>query len=210
MGIWGNFVYPAIKYFRFRRIQKLTSIYPNLQEMSVLDVGGRPIIWELLDKNWGIRPQRLVILNTEEELNSLNNYELVVGDGRNLPYDDNAFDLVFSNSVIEHVGNNTDQVAFAQECLRVGKNIYIQTPNRWFPIETHLVTLFIHWLPKKWFNKLSFISIRYLFLLRNPQQFNDIVSGIDLVDRQQLELFFPQRKIIVERLFGLAKSFVVI
>ena len=133
-----------------------------------------------------------------------------MGDGRNLPYDDNAFDLVFSNSVIEHVGNNTDQVAFAQECLRVGKNIYIQTPNRWFPIETHLVTLFIHWLPKEWFSKLSFISIRYLFLLRNPQQFNDIVSGIDLVDRQQLELFFPQRKIIVERLFGLAKSFVVI
>ena len=210
MGIWGNFVYPAIRHFRFKRIQKLISIYPNLQEMSVLDVGGRPIIWELLDKNWGIRPQRLVILNTEEELNSLHNYELVVGDGRNLPYDDNAFDLVFSNSVIEHVGNNTDQVAFAQECLRVGKNIYIQTPNRWFPIETHLVTLFIHWLPKEWFSKLSFISIRYLFLLRNPQQFNDIVSGIDLVDRQQLELFFPQRKIIVERLFGLAKSFVVI
>jgi ubiquinone/menaquinone biosynthesis C-methylase UbiE len=209
MGIWGKFVYPAIKYFRAKRVRKLVSMYPNLNEMSVLDVGGRPIIWELLAKECNIRPKKLILLNTEEEEASFDQYERVIGDGRNLPYPDNTFDLVFSNSVIEHVGNETDKIAFAQECLRVGKNIYIQTPNKWFPVETHLVTLFIHWFPQEWFKKLSFLSIRFLFLLSNRQQFQDIVSGIRLVDKQQLKTFFPQRTIVTERFFGIAKSFIV-
>jgi SAM-dependent methyltransferase len=209
MGIWGKFVYPAIKHFRVKRVKKLVEMYPNLREMSVLDVGGRPIIWELLAQECDIRPEKLVLLNTESEEESFDSYERVIGDGRHLPYADNAFDLVFSNSVIEHVGNETDKIAFAQECLRVGKNIYIQTPNRWFPIETHLVTLFIHWFPQEWFSKLSFLSIRFLFLLSNRQQFQDIVSGIQLVDKQQLKTFFPKRNIITERFFGIAKSFIV-
>lgn len=210
MGVWGKCIYPAIKYFRVKRVKKLIEIYPNLQEMSILDVGGKPIIWELLDRECGIRPQRLILLNTEDELNFFDNYECIIGDGRNLPYTDNTFDLVFSNSVIEHVGNEKDQTAFAKECLRVGKNICIQTPNRWFPIETHLVTLFIHWLPQLWFTKLSFLSFRYLFLLRDRQRFYNIVKGIKLVDRQQLQSFFPQRKIVTEVFLGLPKSFTVI
>jgi SAM-dependent methyltransferase len=209
MGIWGKFVYPAIKYFRGRRIKKLVSMYPNLAEMSVLDVGGRPVIWEILAEEFEIRPKNLILLNMEDEAESFDNYDRVIGDGRNLPYGDKAFDLVFSNSVIEHVGNETDKTAFAKECLRVGKNIYIQTPNRWFPIETHLVTLFIHWFPQQWFSKLSFLSIRFLFLLSNRQQFNEIVSGIKLVDKQQLQTFFPKRTIVTERFFGIAKSFIV-
>ena len=209
MGIWGKFVSPIITYFRAKRVRKLVSMYPNLQEMSVLDVGGRPIIWNLLEKECGVRPQKLIILNTENELDCWENYECVVGDGKNLPYADNTFDLVFSNSVIEHVGNETDKLAFAKECLRVGKNIYIQTPNRWFPVETHLVTLFIHWFPRKWFTKLSVISIRFLFLMSNRQQFKDIVSGIILVDKEQLQSFFPHKKIVTERFFGMAKSFIV-
>lgn len=209
MGIWGKFVSPAITYFRAKRVKKFGSMYPNLSEMSVLDVGGRPIIWKLLEQECGVRPGKLIILNTENELDCGSNYECVVGDGKNLPYADKTFDLVFSNSVIEHVGNEAEKLAFAKECLRVGKNIYIQTPNRWFPVETHLVTLFIHWFPQKWFTKLSFISIRFLFLLGNRQQFKDIVSGIALVDKAQLQFFFPQKKIVIERFFGLAKSFIV-
>lgn len=210
MGVWGKCIYPVIKYFRMKRVKRLIDMYPNLQDISVLDVGGRPIIWELLSQEYGIRPQQLILLNTEDELDSFDNYERVIGDGRYLPYADDTFDLVFSNSVIEHVGSERDQIAFAKECLRVGKNIYIQTPNRWFPIETHLVTLFIHWLPRKWFNKLSFISIRSLFLLSDRQKFNDIVRGIELVDRQQLQSFFPQKKIVTEVFLGLPKSFTVV
>lgn len=210
MGVWGKLVYPVMKSLRVRRIKQLTTIYPDLAEMSVLDVGGRPIIWDLLSKEMGIKPKKLIILNTEEETENFDNYERVIGDGTKLLYSDKSFDLVFSNSVIEHVGSEESQIAFAKESLRVGKNIYIQTPNRWFPVETHIITLFIHWLPWKWFGKLSFISLRFIFLISDIQRFDNIISGIRLLNRQQLQTFFPERKILVERFCGIAKSFIVI
>ena len=58
----------------------------------------------------------------------------VVADGCHLPFADDAFDMAFSNSVIEHV---PDHEAFSRELARVGRSYYVQTPNKWFPIEPH-------------------------------------------------------------------------
>jgi 2-polyprenyl-3-methyl-5-hydroxy-6-metoxy-1,4-benzoquinol methylase len=65
--------------------------------------------------------------------------------GGMFPFKDNAFDWVFSNSVIEHVGDNDAQLKFVNEMLRVGKNVFFTTPNKYFPIETHTNVLFLHW-----------------------------------------------------------------
>ena len=70
-------------------------------------------------------------------------------DGRNLPFEADAFDLVFSNAVIEHVGEMEDQVEFIKEHDRVGKNWILTTPNRLFPIEGHTRVIFIH-MRKNW------------------------------------------------------------
>jgi hypothetical protein len=72
------------------------------------------------------------------------------GDGRQLPFRDAAFDVVFSNSVIEHVGDAASQERFAREVARVGRSYWVQTPNRWFPVEQHLLTPLVHWLPRRW------------------------------------------------------------
>ena len=64
-----------------------------------------------------------------------------------LPFDDQSFDLVFSNAVIEHVGTREEQRAFLAEILRVGKRAFVTTPNRRHPIEFHTVTPFLHYLP---------------------------------------------------------------
>ncbi len=61
-------------------------------------------------------------------------------------YPDGSFDLVFSNSVID-VGDLHAQRQFANKMLRVGKRVYCQTLNRWFPVEPCLIAVFIHWLP---------------------------------------------------------------
>ena len=70
------------------------------------------------------------------------------GDGLDMPFEDNTFDLTFSSAVIEHVGNKKNQQQFIKECIRVSKKyIFITTPNKFYPIELHTALPFLHWLP---------------------------------------------------------------
>ena len=72
----------------------------------------------------------------------------VSGDACALPFPDQAFDVVFSNAVIEHVGDVERQRQFVAEALRVGRRVFMTTPNRWFPIEVHTRLPLVHWLPR--------------------------------------------------------------
>lgn len=69
------------------------------------------------------------------------------GDGRAIPVRAGAVDMVLSNAVIEHVGDENDQARLMAEHLRVGRCWVVTTPNRWFPIESHTSTVFRHWSP---------------------------------------------------------------
>ena len=81
-------------------------------------------------------------------LKDFSQVRLVFADGCALPFRDGAFDIVFSNAVIEHVEGGM-QDRFAKEIQRVGKRYFVATPNRWFPLETHSKRLFMHWLPHR-------------------------------------------------------------
>lgn len=136
---------PLHNYFRTRRalrIGKLVSL-----EGRILDIGGTREFWE----KWMPRGKRKVVLLNLRVPQSADfdqsKYEHVAGDGCKLPFADKSFDLCFSNSVIEHVGNFERQKAFAEEARRVGIHYCVQTPNRGFLFEPHLLTPFIHWLP---------------------------------------------------------------
>ena len=71
----------------------------------------------------------------------------VQGNALELPFEDGAFDVVFSNAVIEHVGPRDAQRRFVDEALRVAPRAFVTTPNRWFPIEVHTRLPLVHWLP---------------------------------------------------------------
>ena len=73
----------------------------------------------------------------------------VQGDACALPFEDGAFDIVFSNAVIEHVGGRERQQRLVSEALRVGRRVFITTPNRRFPVEVHTRLPFVHWLPDR-------------------------------------------------------------
>lgn len=74
-------------------------------------------------------------------------WPFMVADGRDMPFDDDEFDLVLANAVIEHVGDETDQRRFVAEHVRVARDWVITTPNKWFPVESHTSTVLLHWLP---------------------------------------------------------------
>jgi hypothetical protein len=134
----------------------------------------------------------------------------VLGDGCALEYGDGSYDVVFSNSVIEHVGDLKRQRAFASEVRRVGKNLWIQTPAFECPLEPHFLVPFIHWLPvpmrkfcAKWLTPWGWIT------RPSKDEVNDKVLHTRLLTKNQMKEPFPDCKILTERLFGIfTKSYI--
>lgn len=104
-------------------------------DSAVIDVGGDVFYSDLVN----VKP-RLTILNIFDPPADLPAHvNWLIGDGCNMPYTDNEFDVASSNGVIEHLGSASRQVQFAKEVQRVGRSYFVQTPNRHFPIEPHLI-----------------------------------------------------------------------
>src|SRR5580658_3618505 len=134
-----------LRRFRERRMRLFAQEFEITGETRVLDVGGTPELWGLLPG----RP-RVTILNLPRASPGRSSCDLVFASGCALPFADRSFDIVFSNSVIEHVGDPARQQRFADEIRRVARRYWVQTPNRWFPIEPHLLTPLVHFLPRSW------------------------------------------------------------
>lgn len=175
----------------------------------VLDVGGNPQIWSLVPESQ--RPN-VVYLNLPRAFEPGDDAaRLVFGDGLHLPFADQSFDLVFSNSVIEHVGGEANQRRFAEEIRRVAKRYWVQTPNYGFPVEQHLLTPFLHWLPAglkravatrftvwQWIAKPSAESKRFYV--------EHFLNDIRLLNREQMRELFPEAEILREQAFLWTKS----
>lgn len=131
------------------------------------------------------------------------NVRRVDGDARALPFADREFAVVFSNSVIEHVGGWDDQVRFADEVRRVGSRYFVQTPNRWFPIEPHYQLPFIQFLPHR-----LVVALRSRFQLGHVPR--DGSLSIRLLDARALRTLFPDAEIHRERILGVTKSLMAV
>lgn len=138
------------------------------------------------------------------------NISMNVGNGCALTFSDGTYDILFSNSVIEHVGTWDDQQAFAREARRVGSALWIQTPAYECPIEPHYVGFYIHHLPKKWQMKLvRWVTLWGWIHRPTPQQVANEVNSIRLLTRKEMETLFPDCEILTERLLGLfPKSYI--
>lgn len=191
--------------FRRRRMRSFFAILNPQRDARILDVGGYPYTW----RNAQI-PLRVTTLNLERVPDEPG-VRTVAGDGCNLTYPDGSFDIVFSNSAIEHVGNFERQSAFAKECRRVGKCIWLQTPARGFPIEPHLLTPLIHFVPLRWRRKLL-RNFTLWGLLKRPTaaEIETFLSEIRLLSRKEMESLFPDCVIRTERFFGLPKSYIAV
>lgn len=128
---------------RYRRFLLLKSLFlEKLPEGArILDLGGTVDYWVAMGS---FEKFRLTLLNLTRADVAGHNMESVAGDARHMPqFTDGEFDLVFSNSVIEHVGAHEQQLKMANEIRRVGKGYFLQTPSYWFPVEPHfLIPLF--------------------------------------------------------------------
>jgi SAM-dependent methyltransferase len=133
-------------------------------------------------------PERITALGLHDGAEFRARYpgiEYVQGDALELPFADGQFDIVFSNAVIEHVGGRDRQRRFVAEALRVGRRVFVTTPNRRFPLEVHTRLPLVHWLPD------SVAHPVYRALGKEP------ATDLHLLTRRTLAALFPGRVRIV-------------
>ncbi len=103
----------------------------------------------------------------------------VTASGTELPFEDDSFDIAFSNAVLEHVGGREEQRRFVHELCRVAPRVFVSTPNRWFPVEVHTLVPLVHWLPRGARERV-FAALR-----------RDAWRGVELLSRRDLLELFP-------------------
>jgi SAM-dependent methyltransferase len=145
---------------RRRKLRLLLEELRPTPETTVLDVGADELGFGEGDGCGTLNfleelypwPERITALGLHDGRGFRARYpgiQYVQGDACALPFRDGEFDIVFSNAVIEHVGDRERQRRFVAEAVRVGRRVFITTPNRWFPIEVHTRLPLVHWLPDR-------------------------------------------------------------
>jgi SAM-dependent methyltransferase len=199
-----------LRHFRTRRLLDLYRQLRIVPATRLLDLGGNAFIWELA-ASMGLPLPEITIVNLYPNRGPLPpGIRWVVADAGLLPFRDGEFDVVFSNSVIEHLGTAAAQSQFAREAVRAGWRLFVQTPSRWFPIEPHLMAPFIHWLPRKLRRMLlRNFTVWGLLTRPSPEQCQKFLEEVRLLDRRDAQRMFPGFDVGSEKLLGITKSIVV-
>jgi ubiquinone/menaquinone biosynthesis C-methylase UbiE len=213
-----NFLKPVSLWFRARRNARLVKVIDKLHEkmgrpLSVLDVGGSFVFWQTVPNR---DKCQITLLNLEESTHfevdlseaERARYQTVVGDARDLSrWQDDHFDLVTCNSVLEHVGLWTDVRNAAKELRRVGVRGWVQVPALGFPLEQHTLLPFVHWFSDP-------IMAWFVYNLRRDLRkwgwdgVRSSTAYIRPLAKMELRSLFPKAKIWTEWLAIFPKSHV--
>jgi 2-polyprenyl-3-methyl-5-hydroxy-6-metoxy-1,4-benzoquinol methylase len=200
-----------LKRFRlFESILKEAIEEGKSESVKILDVGGTQVFWEMM--GYTKKPAiEIYCLNLGKFDEKYSNIKSITGDARDLREFENCqFDIVFSNSVIEHVGGMEDQKRMAKEIQRVGKRYYVQTPNLYFPIEPHFFFPLFQFFPyniKVWMIK--HFNLGYFRKTTDDKKAKEIASEIRLLKLKELTSMFPDAVAFREKFFGLTKSIIM-
>jgi 2-polyprenyl-3-methyl-5-hydroxy-6-metoxy-1,4-benzoquinol methylase len=201
----------------FKSLIELIPSESNSSSLKILDVGGTQVFWEqVFWETVGLLKQTLKIaeitlLNVKPVSVTHSNFNSVAGDARNMKmFKNNQFDIVFSNSVIEHVGDYNVQRQMANEIRRVGKRYFVQTPYLYFPVEPHFVFPFFQFLPTA--IKVGLVTnfaLGFYPKITEQQTALEAVNSIKLLNKKEFITLFPNAKLYEEKIFGLTKSLIV-
>ncbi|MCF6342417.1 MAG: class I SAM-dependent methyltransferase [Bacteroidales bacterium] len=184
-------------------------IAPLPRPLKILDIGGTTGFWEQMDfgEKEGIE---IVLLNLSRVEIPYSNIKSLAGNAsKPLAFSDNEFDVVFSNSVIEHLGGFEQQGVMAEEIQRIGNTFFVQTPNLYFPIEAHFLFPFFQFMPQRlrvWL--VTHFKMGWYPKIQGKENAIEIVNSIHLLSKTALLKLFPGAIIYKERFLGFTKSFI--
>lgn len=197
--------------FKFTRPRRMRRMAQQLQltgAAEVLDVGGSSLNWGYLKIK---PPVTLLNIRPAESKDASEQFQYVLGDGCALKYADKSFDLAYSNSVIEHLGDWEKQVRFAAELRRAGRQIWMQTPAKECPIEPHYLTPFVHWLPRAWQRRIL-RNFSFWGIVERPSQekVDAMVDEVRLLSKREVRELFPDCQIQIEWFLCFPKSYIAV
>ena len=198
---------------RKRRWELLRATFPNLENMRVLDLGGTVQAWERAP----LSPDLVTVLNLTEPGEPTGPHVVAVtGDAcravdilteLNLP---TTYDLVYSNSLIEHLGGHARRLEFAEQVRALAPRFWVQTPYRYFPIEPHWLFPGMQFLPAAARVKIA----THWPLSHTPAESyddaRDEVLWTELISQTELRDCLPESTILHERVLGLTKSLIAV
>tara|TARA_B100001057_G_C22860949_1_gene954491 strand:+ start:1696 stop:2388 length:693 start_codon:yes stop_codon:yes gene_type:complete len=208
----NNFFIKVLKKNRHMFYDYFSKSVSAIEKYSVLDVGTTDIVnnyenifiqkYPFKEKITCLSNQKLILIKNEYP-----EIKTQVGDGRKMNFNDNCFDVVHSNATLEHVGNHSNQLQLIKECYRVSKKfVFIQTPNRFFPLDFHTKLPLIHFLPGT--------IHRFLLKILGLSFYSDI-NNLNLVSKKNLLEFLTKLniknfKIVEHKLFGFVSNLILI
>ncbi len=189
---------------RARRAAKLVETFPQLADMTVLDLGGEPPFW----RSFTVRPASVTVLNLLSFTADEPWLDTVVGDACDPPAEVVArrYDLVISNSVIEHVGGHVPRLRFADVVHRAADRHWVQTPYRYFPVEPHWVFPAMQFLPLR---LRAEVTRRWPLSPGRADNLPEAVANaasVELLSLTDMRAYFPASDLWYERFGGLVKS----
>jgi Methyltransferase domain len=200
-----DFYRPFQRYFRSRRMKQFAEFFSPDANTRIIDIGGGCFNWQFLPT----QPKVHLVNQLEVEPEGAQ-FTSSIGDGRCLQFDNNSFDVAYSNSVIEHVGCWEQQMSFANEVRRVAKRYYVQTPNRGFVVDTHFVAHppFMHLAPGLMRRCARFLSVWGWIIRPSQKQLDEFLNDIKLLNKEEMQRLFPDATIVEERFLRMRKSLI--
>lgn len=205
-------------YFRRARaahvIDLIDRTFAEKGRCHIADLGGELTYWTLLFDREFLEARNVQISLINPMHIAVNDplFTAIVGDACGLhEYDDLSFDLVHSNSVIEHVGDWARVEAFSRECRRLAPRYYVQTPYYWFPIEPHFSSPFFHWRSEN--ARAKMLLKRDIGFFKRAETIGGAMREIQycrLLDKVQFTHLFPDARHIDEKIAFLTKSLIAI
>jgi len=196
---------------RMQRWEMFSNAFPTIEKLRVLDVGGTVEAW----RRAPVKPRHVTVLNLFEPGESDDNsITPVTGDACNAADElaranvETNFDLVFSNSLIEHVGGHAARSRVAGQVHRLAEHHWVQTPYRYFPLEPHWLFPGMQFMPTAARVQIA----RYWPLLRaaNAENAIHMVLWTDLIGVTEMRDYFPNSTILHERVLGMTKSLIAV
>lgn len=175
--------------------------------MRVLDLGGTTKHWETSP----LRPQSVMVLNLSPEVSDADWITPVQGDACAVPDEVRRqdFDLVYSNSLIEHVGGHARRAMFAEQVQSLAPRHWVQTPYRYFPIEPHWLFPGLQFMTPNLRAKAIQVWPLSPAKPRGRAALADVLD-VELLSATEMSFYFEESTILRERVAGLTKSLIAV